>query len=92
MRDDRVVGAGQTGDRVEQDHDIVAVLGEPLGFLENHVGDLHVTLGRLVEGGRDDLALDRATHVGDLFRPLVDEQDDQLDIGMVGRTIDWAIF
>ena len=31
----------------------------------------------------DDLALDGAAHVGDLFGPLVDEQHDQLDLGVV---------
>jgi hypothetical protein len=42
-----------------------------------------VALRRLVEGRRNHLAADRALHVGDFFRPLVDEQDDQVDLGMV---------
>ena len=40
---------------------------------------------RLVEGRADDLALDRAGHVGDLLGPLVDQQHDQVDFGVVGR-------
>jgi hypothetical protein len=38
---------------------------------------------RLVEGGADDLALHRARHVGDLLRPLVDEQHDEVDLGVI---------
>src|SRR5207249_12116507 len=57
-RDDGVVGAREARERVEQDHDIPLVLDQPLGLLDHHVGDLDVPLGRLVEGGRDHLALD----------------------------------
>ena len=46
--------------------------------------DLHVARGRLVEGRGDDLALHRALHVGDFLRPLVDEQHDQVALGMIG--------
>jgi len=42
-----------------------------------------VLLTRPVEGGGDHLALDRALDVGDLLGPLVDEQHDQLDLGVV---------
>jgi len=39
---------------------------------------------RLVEGGGDHLgALHRALHLGHLLGPLVDEQDDEVDLGMV---------
>ena len=82
-RDDGVVGARQTGDRVEQDDDVLLVLDQALGLLDHHLGDLHVALGRLVEGRRDDLAAHRALHVGDFFRPLVDEQHDQIHLGVV---------
>ena len=70
--------------RVEQDHDVALVLDQALGFLDDHVGDLDVALGRFVEGRGDDLALDRALHVGDFFGALVDEQDDQPDVRVVG--------
>jgi hypothetical protein len=42
-------------------------------------------LRRLVEGRRNHFAADRPLHVGDFFRPLVDQQDDQVDLGMVLR-------
>ena len=40
--------------------------------------------GGPVEGRGDDLALDRPLEVGDLFRPLVDEHDHQVALGVVG--------
>ncbi len=40
-------------------------------------------LGRLVEGRGNDLAVDRALHVGDFLGPLVDQQDDQEHLGVV---------
>src|SRR3989442_1764028 len=82
-RDDGVVGAREARQRVEQDHHVPLVLDQPLGLLDHHVGHLDVALRRLVEGGRDDLALHRALHVGDLFRPLVDEQHDEVDLRVV---------
>ena len=46
-----VVGAGQTRDGVEQDDHILAKFHISLGLLDHHLGDLHVALRRLVEGG-----------------------------------------
>ena len=56
---------------------VLLVLDEALRLLDDHLGHLDVPLRRLVEGGGDDLALHRALHVGDFFRTLVDEQDDE---------------
>src|ERR1700687_4381505 len=83
-RDDGVVGAGQTGDGIQQDHHVALVFDQALGLFDDHLGDLDVARGGLVEGGADDFALDRALHVGDFFRTLVDEQDDEHHLGMVG--------
>jgi hypothetical protein len=52
-------------------------------LLDHHFGDLDVALRRFVEGRRDHLSAHRALHVGHLFGPLVDEQHDQVDLGMV---------
>ena len=67
----------------------LAVLDQALDAVEHELGDLDVVLGRLVEGASDDLALDRALHVGDLFRTLVDEQHDEVDLGVVGGDASW---
>ncbi len=82
---DGVVGAREARDRVEQDQHVLLVLDEALGLFDHHLGDLHVALRRLVERRRDHLAVDRSLHVGDFFRTLVDQQDDQVDLGVVLR-------
>ncbi len=41
-------------------------------------------LGRFVEGGGNDLAFDRARHVGHFLGTLVDEEDDEYRVRMVG--------
>ncbi len=69
---------------VEQDHHVALMLDQALGLLDHHFGDLHVARGRLVEGRGHDLALHRALHVGDFFRALVDQQHDQIALGMIG--------
>ena len=84
-RDDLVVRARQTRDRVEQDHDVLAELDETLRALHRQLGDRRVVLGMLVEGRGDDFAVDRALHVGDFFGTLVDEQRDDVRVGMVDR-------
>ena len=84
-REGQVVGAGEAGDRVEQDHDVAAGLDLALGDLEGHLGDVGVVLGRLVEGRADDLALDAPAHVGDFLGPLADERDHQEDVRVVRR-------
>ena len=60
------------------------MLDQPLGLLDHHLGDLDVTHRRLVEGGRNHLALHRPLHVRDFFRTLVDQQHDQIALGMIG--------
>ena len=82
-RHDRVVGARQARDRVEQDDHVLLVLDQALGLLDDHLGHLHVPLRRLVEGRADHLAAHRALHVGHLFGPLVDEQHDQVNLGVI---------
>ena len=79
----QVVGAGEPRDAVEQDHDVLAQLDEPLGALDRELGDLGVLLARPVERRGDDLALHAAAHVGDLFGPLLDEQHHEVHLGVV---------
>ena len=55
------------------------------------LGDVGVLVARPVERAGDDLALHRAAHVGDLFGPLVDEQHDQLHLGVVAARSTVAI-
>ncbi len=80
-----VVGARESRERVEDDHDVLLRLREPLRALEHELGDLDVLVGRLVERRVDDLGRrDRALPVGDLLGSLVDEQHDQVHLGVRG--------
>ena len=86
-----VVGPGEPGDAVEDDHDVPAELDEALGPLDRELRDRGVLVGGPVEGRGDHLALHRAAHVGDLFGTLVDEQDDEVDARGCSASIEWAI-
>ena len=77
--------ARKARDRVEQEDEILLVLDQTLRLLDDHRRNLSVPLRRLVEGRRGYLAAHRALHDGYFFRPLVDEQHDQIDLGVVPR-------
>ena len=57
---------------------------QALGFFDHHLGHLDVTGGRLIEGRAHDLAFHRARHVGHFLGPLVDQQDEEVDLRVVG--------
>ncbi len=78
-----VIGARQAGDGVEQDDDVALVFDQAFGLLQHHFRHLDVALRRLIERRADHLALDRALHVGDFLGPLVNQEHDQRDLGMV---------
>ncbi|EAQ80991.1 hypothetical protein DSM3645_20507 [Blastopirellula marina DSM 3645] len=82
----RVPGASQTRDRVEEDHHVGTVLDHPLRLFDHHLRHLHVARRRFVEGGADDLAIrafDLTLHVSHFFRAFVDQQDDDVGVGIV---------
>jgi hypothetical protein len=79
-----VVGPGQSRDRVEQDDDVRPYSTRRLAFSMTMSRHLHVPRCRFVERRADDLGF-VCRHVGDFFRSLVDEQDDDIGFGMVGR-------
>ena len=59
------------------------MLDQPFGLFDHHLGNLDMTGGGLVKGRGNHLTLYRAFHVGDLFRTLVDEENDQGHLGVV---------
>ena len=84
MRLDGVVGAGEAGDGIEQDDHVALVLDHTLGFFDHHFRHLDMPLGRFVKGRTNHFgAAARAFHVGDFLRPFVDEQDEQIGLGIV---------
>ena len=83
-----VVGPRQPRDRIEQDHDVLAEFDHSLGLFDDHLGDLDMPRGWLVEGGADHLGrrpLDRALHVGDFLGALVDQEHHDIRFGVVGQ-------
>src|SRR5690606_13680747 len=86
-RNDGVVGASQTGDGVEQNDHVFLVLNQALGLLDDHFSDLNVTARRLVEGRCDHFAAHGALHFGHFFRTLVDQQNDQVALGVVACNV-----
>ena len=79
----QVVGAGEPGDAVQQDHDVAAGFGHALGAFHRQFRHPALLLNRLVEGRREHVALDRAAHLGDFFRALADEHHHQDHFGAV---------
>src|SRR5664280_2157756 len=84
-RGGEVVGTAQSGDRVEQDDDVVAHLDQALCSLDGQLGNRRVVGGRPVEGRGDDLTLDRPLHVGDFLGTLVDQDHHEVGLRVVGR-------
>ena len=81
----QVVSSGQSRDAVQKNHHILFVLHQTLCPLDDHLGYPLVVLGQLVEGGIDNLhilALDGLLDIGNLLRPLIDQQNDQMHVRM----------
>ena len=61
------------------------LLGQPLAAFDDQLRQAHVALDVAVQAAGHHLALDAPLHVGDFFGPLVDQQHDQLHVGIVVR-------
>ncbi len=85
VADPLVERAGQPGNRVEQHEDVLAHLGEALAAFDRQLGQANVAFDIAVEARSEDFALDDPLHIGDFFGPLIDQQHDHRDIGIVGR-------
>ncbi len=83
MRHDHVMRACQSRYGVEQNDHVLAVLHQPLGLLDDHVGDLYVPICGLIERRADHFGLHVLLHVGDLFGSLIDEQHDQRHLRVI---------
>ena len=84
MRLHCVVGAGQSGDGIQEDDHILLVFNHPAGLFDDHFGHLHMPLGRFVERGANHFGTPTGPlHVSDLFRALIDQQNDQVAVRIV---------
>src|SRR5690606_28097982 len=63
-----VVGAGEPGQRIENEDHVTTPLDLPSRHLEGHLGDRHVSLRWEVEGRGDDLTVTDHLHLGHFFR------------------------
>jgi hypothetical protein len=67
------------------------VLDQPLGLFDNHFETWTWRVGGSSNVEETTSPFTVALHVGDFFRPLVDQQDDQIALRMVG-VIECAMF
>ena len=63
------------------------MLNQALGLLDHHFSDLYVTRRWLVEGRGNHFAAHGALHLGYFFRALVDQQNDQVALGVVAGDV-----
>ena len=61
----------------------MSALDKTASFLKNHVGHLHMPLGRLIECGSHNLCLYTAAHIRDLLRTLVNQENYLVNFRMV---------
>ena len=78
VRHRRVVGAGETCDRIEQDDYVLTSFDHAAGFFDDHLRGVNVAFGRFVECRADDFTVHLPTEVGHFFRTFVDQKDDQV--------------
>src|ERR1044072_2361318 len=78
-----IIAARKPRQTIEQNHDVFLHLDQTFGAFEHELCDLHVALHVLVEIGMVNLAINLPRKIGHFFRPLVDEQQNQNDLGMI---------
>ena len=69
-----VVGAGDAGDGIEQNENILARFHHAAAALDHETGQAHVRFQILIVGGSDHFRFDGALEIGDFLRAFVDEQ------------------
>ena len=79
-----VIRAGEAGDAVQQDNHIFFVFHHALGFFNHHFRHLHMALRGLIKGGGDYFAAHGTHHFGYFFGAFVNQQHNQLGIGVIG--------
>ena len=83
---DGVVGPGEPGDRIEDDHRVLSLLHPPAGAFERHFRYLDVALGRMVEARGDHFTEPARLHLGHFLGALVHQEDEEDRIRVVPAT------
>ena len=79
-----VKGATDTGQGVHEDKDVLPLLDQSLGTVDGNLGDAGVAAEIAVVGAGVEFGLrDGAANLRNLFGTLVDQQDDELHLGVV---------
>jgi hypothetical protein len=63
---------------------VLAEFNHALGAGDHEIGDLGVAFGGFIEGGCEHGKVDGFLEIGDFFWAFVEEQDDELDVWVVG--------
>ncbi len=82
-RHGEVVRTREPRDGIEQDHNVLPRLDEPLRLIQRRLGDANVVFRHLVKRRVEHLRLGRAHDVGHFLGALVDEQDIDRHLGVV---------
>ena len=85
MRLHRIVGPGQARDAIQENDHITAALHETLRHLDHELGNLHVACRLFIERGAQDMRLRVTRHVRHFLGALINEQRNQVRLGMVCR-------
>src|ERR1019366_841257 len=72
------------GQRIHEHHDVGSIFDLALAAFDHDLGEVQMFFDRIVVAGGVDDAGDVAFHVGDFFGAFVDQEKDQLDVGVVG--------
>ncbi len=79
-----VVGAGQPGDRIQENHDILVMLDHPPGLFDYDFRCVNVTLRALVKSGGNDFGIRNLTaEVSHLLRTLIHQKNNQMSVGVI---------
>ena len=80
-----IVGTCQAGDGVEQDYHVVTAFNQTACLVEHDLGNLHVTVGRLIESE----AITSASRSAPCRSPLGTLVDEQYDHNTSGDCRQW---
>ena len=79
-----IVAAGQTGEGIQHDDDIVPLLHQAAGALQQQVAQLGVAAGGFIEGGGIHRHIHRVLEIGHFLRAFIQQQHQQVSLRIVG--------
>ena len=80
------MGSREPRERVEQEHDVYVLLGEPFCALERKLRDLNLCVGRGLGRRHVDWHVNRSLPIDYFFRPRAEQDYDRHDVSARGRS------